>query len=673
MKTIFISVCLLAALSMFLQAQNISSVIPAPRHAVQKEGEFILNKTTPVYATRAALSTAELWAKQIRRSTGYSLLVTVTSCPEKQDKGICFVLPKQKEPNQSEDYTLDVTTDQIIISAKGEAGLFYGSQTLNQLLPPRLMDSKSNVEASISVPSMSIQDTPRFDWRGYMLDVSRTFYSIGFLKKYIDVMSLYKLNTFHLHLTDDQGWRIEIKKYPELTAPKATIYPSEFKQPVERSGYYTQEELKDLVHYAAERHIQIIPEIDVPGHSWPVLITYPELAVADMLRPDYILPFRDTYHFWGNQFTPNSLDPINEKVYTFLDDIFTELAAIFPAPYIHFGGDEVRHYVWGQETHIIQFMKDHQMERIEEIQSYFVRRISEIIRSKGKQPLGWNDILKDAKNLPRNTTIMSWLGSESVKEAAKYDFSTIAVPCDYLYFDIRQGSPDDGVFADLSYPFAITPEMIYGYDPAKGLNEKEQKCLLGIQANLWTHMAQEIKDVNIQTFPRLLALAEIAWVMPEGKDYTSFKRRMEDQYSRLSALKIDYFRPNGHIIAQWTPLDISREYRILEWDVTAKVYANGRITAGLFYTKGSFLNINSMQLLEDGVVISEDNHRGFADATRETNMKKVYLYDLEVKQYKPEKRYALRAEVSGYQGTESYGNVTFNLTPYNPFTVIEAR
>lgn len=673
MKIKLMIICLLSLFTIHLWGEGFPSIVPYPRHIVQKKGKFILDKTTHVYSTQTALPTAELWAKQIRRSTGFHLPVVVISSPKKQDKGIYFILPKPKTLESSEDYTLQVEANRIIISAKGTAGLFYGSQTLNQLLPSRLMDDKTNMETSVNIPIVDIQDSPRFGWRGYMLDVSRTFYSIDFLKKYIDVMSLYKLNTLHLHLTDDQGWRIEIKKYPELTASKATTYPSEFKQPAERSGYYTQEELKDLVHYAAKRHIQIIPEIDVPGHTWPVLITYPELAVTDMLRPDYIMPFRDSYHFWGNQFTPNSLDPVNEKVYTFLDDVFTELAAIFPSPYIHFGGDEVRHYVWEQESHIQQFMKEHQMERIEEIQSYFVRRISEIIRSKGKQPLGWNDILKDAKNLPRNTTIMSWLGSTSVKEAAKYDFSTIAVPCDYLYLDIRQGSSDDGVFADLSYPFAITPEMIYGYDPAEGLNKKEQKCLMGVQANLWTHMAQEIKDVNIQTFPRLLALAEMAWVMPEGKDYISFKGRMENQYPRLSALKIDYFKSNGHIIAQWTPQDISREYRILEWDVTEKVYASGRVMAGLFYTKGNFLNINSMQLLEDGVVISEDYHRGFADDTRETGKKKIYLYDLEVKQYQPEKRYKLCAEVSGYQGTESYGNVVFNLTPYKPFTVVESK
>ena len=262
-------------------------------------------------------------------------------------------------------------------------GLFYGAQTLTQLMPPEVV-GKEKLEGDITVPSLQINDKPRFQWRGYMKDVSRTFYSVDVLKKYIDIMSLYKMNTLHLHLTDDQGWRVEIKKYPRLTSEKATHYPVQFGQPEGRSGFYTQEELKDLVAYAAARHVQIVPEIDVPGHCWPVLINYPELAVNDSFYPDYVMPFCETYHVWGHQFTPNTLDPSNEKVYQFLDDVFTEIAAIFPSEYIHFGGDEVRHILWEKNEHIQNFMKEKGMKNVMELQIYFVTRVSAIIAGKGK-------------------------------------------------------------------------------------------------------------------------------------------------------------------------------------------------------------------------------------------------------------------------------------------------
>ena len=654
----------------WMQADEIACILPKPAHiSVQDEKGFLINTKTVIYTTPQASATAELWAATLRQGTGLELPVKVTSRAANK-QGICFVLPEKTTDTES--YSLNITPKRVLIQSQGEAGLFYGAQTLNQLLPAEMLEGKGNIQ-EMSLPSLAIQDSPRFKWRGYMQDVSRTFYSIDVLKKYIDVMSLYKLNTLHLHLTDDQGWRIEIKKYPRLTSEKATRFPDEYKQPEKRSGFYTQEELKDLVAYAAARHIRIVPEIDVPGHCWPVLINYPELAVSSNLYPDYVMPFCATYHVWGHQFTPNTLDPTNEKVYQFLDDVFTELVEIFPSEYIHFGGDEVVHSVWQNEPRIKQFMADKGMKRVEELQSYFVSRVSKIIRSKGKQPIGWNDILSDAKNLPKGTNIMSWIGSSAVKDAAQYGFPTIATPSSHLYFDIRQGSRDDGLLADLAYAHVISLQNVYEYDPANGLTDQEQKCLLGVQANMWPAVPQEVKDINVQNFPRLLALAEIAWA--DGKkDFQDFETRLAPQYKRLNALKIDYYRPGGHIIATWEPKDVkTNDYVVWEWDVTPKVYANGRAMAGLFYTQGkNKLNIKKMQLLENGKVIAEDTHRGFADETRATSKPKNYLYFLDVKDYKPQARYTLRAEVSGYAGTESYGNVIFSLAPYQDFSAVEA-
>lgn len=646
------------------------NVVPKPL-SVKETGkpDFVVNSKTEIYVTPSSKRIGEMWVESISKSLPFELKVNVVP-NVKNKKGIIFEL--SGKDNMSEAYTLDIDNKRIIISSNGLPGLLYASKTLTQLMPPEIVGNDKYVE-DITIPSLIVKDKPRFQWRGYMQDVSRTFYSTDVLKKYIDIMSLYKMNVLHLHLTDDQGWRVEIKKYPRLTSEKATQYPEQYNQPKGRSGFYTQKELKELIAYAADRNIQIVPEIDIPGHCWPVLITYPELAVNESLYPDYVMPFCETYHVWGHQFTPNTLDPTNENVYEFLDNVFTEIAEIFPSEYIHFGGDEVRHILWENNEHIQKFMKEKGMNNVMELQSYFVQRVSEIISSKGKKPIGWNDILADADNLPKSTHIMSWLGSSAVKDAAKYGFRTIATPSSHLYFDIRQGTPDDGLLSDLSYPYAITLKDVYGYDPAEGLNNKEVDYLLGVQANMWPAVPQEVKDVNLQNFPRLLALAEIAWAEGE-KDFPDFESRMSSQYKRLDALKVDYYKPNCHIIATWSPNMVTNiDYTTWEFDVTNKVYDNGRAMAGLFYTKGNNrLNINKMQLLENGVVIAEDLHRGFADETRATGKRKNYLYYLDVKNYKKNAKYTLRMEVSGYRGTDSYGNVIFSLSPYEPFKSVES-
>ncbi|MDY3069189.1 MAG: beta-N-acetylhexosaminidase [Parabacteroides sp.] len=645
-------------------------VVPKPL-SVKETGkpDFVLNSKTEVYVTPTSKRIGEMWVESISKSLPFELKVNVVS-NVKNKKGIVFDVSGKDD--MSEAYTLNIDDKRIILSSKGLPGLLYASKTLSQLMPPEIGGNDKYTE-DITIPSLIVNDKPRFKWRGYMQDVSRTFYSTDVLKKYIDIMSLYKMNVLHLHLTDDQGWRVEIKKYPRLTSEKATQYPEQYDQPAGRSGFYTQKELKELIAYAAERNVQIVPEIDIPGHCWPVLITYPELAVNESLYPDYVMPFRETYHVWGHQFTPNTLDPTNEKVYKFLDNVFTEIAEIFPSEYIHFGGDEVRHILWEKNERIQKFMKEKGMNNVMELQSYFVQRVSEIISNKGKKPIGWNDILADADNLPKSTHIMSWLGNSAVKDAAKYGFRTIATPSSHLYFDIRQGTPDDGLLSDLSYPYAITLKDVYGYDPTEGLNKKETECLLGVQANMWPAVPQEVKDINLQNFPRLLALAEIAWAEGE-KDFPDFEDRMSSQYKRLDALKVDYYKPDCHIIATWSPDMVKTiDYTTWEFDVTNKVYDNGRAMAGLFYTKGeNRLNINKMQLLENGVVIAEDLHRGFADETRATGKRKNYLYYLDVKNYKKNAKYTLRMEVSGYRGTDSYGNVIFSLSPYEPFKSVES-
>lgn len=650
-------------------------LIPKPMDISLQGDGFVIQKTTRVFYDKQAFRTAELFAEILRKSTGYKIPLVENSENQKTNNGIHFLLSGNLNSLGAEGYKVNVDRNAVSVYASDVAGLFNGSQTLRQLLPASIESDVILKNEKWVIPGVNITDKPRFSWRGYMQDVSRTFYSVDVIKKYMDLMGLYKLNVLHFHLTDDQGWRIEIKKYPELTAHKSTVFAEKHNQPAERSGFYTQDQIKELVRYAKDRNITIVPEIDVPGHSWPTILAYPELGVNKKREPGQVFPFLASWGYWGNQFTPNTLDPTKEVVYEFLDGVFTEIAELFPGQYIHFGGDEVKHSFWEAEPHVKEFMTKNDLKTTADLQNYFVTRVSKIIRSKNKKPIGWNDILNDSENLTKETAIMSWLGAKAVKQAAGNGFYTVASPTSYLYFDITQSDRNDGTMSDLAYSNINSIEHLYGYDPTESLTSEEEKYVLGLQANQWTAIPQEVKDMNVQNFPRLFAVSEIGWIAKsEKRDFTDFEKRVNAALPRLDILKVDYFRKGGYITGTWTPKDIDLEYKPIEWDVTKKVYTEGRIIAGFFYTHGeSFMNIRKAELLEDGKVISVDNHQGLADKFRGTNKTKTFLYNLKVDNYNPKAKYTLRAEVAGKEGTDSFGNFTFNLSPYKPFTKAEPK
>ncbi|GAB3006328.1 hypothetical protein GCM10027051_01950 [Niabella terrae] len=661
-----------------LQAQR-SPVIPQPLHYSEKGGHFLLDRTTTIFANSDVINEARILARLIRTATGYPVKIRAAgTTPTK--KGIHLLTEKGFRPATKGAYRLEVAERTITARAADATGVFYAIQSLRQLLDVAIESPVAVKKANWPVPAVLIEDAPRFQWRGYMQDVSRTFYSVEVIKKYLDLMALYKMNTFHFHLTDDQGWRVEIKKYPELTSKKTTVFGESSRQPDYRNGYYTQEQIKDIVAYASARHITVVPEIDVPGHCWPIVITHPELATNTNLHPDYVISFMDSYHYWGFQYTPNPLDPTKEAVYGFLDDVFTELAQLFPGKYIHFGGDEVRHEFWEKPAAIREFMKEQNMNSVTDLQNYFVSRVSKIIEEKGKTPIGWNDILAHkAEKLPKNTVIMSWIGSEAVREAARYGFPVIATPAGPLYFDISQDDVNDGTMVDWNYGGGDgkngkgnTLRKVYAYDPGAGLTPSQQQLLLGVQANMWTAVPQEVKDMNVQNFPRLLAVAEIGWTMPGRKNYEDFLGRLDRHYPRLDRLKVDYFKKGGYIVNTWTPSGLSTDFKTRSWDVTDQVYASGSAQAGFLYTSGSsFLKVKNVKLLENGRPVAEDLHESLADKFRGTPFKKnMFFYILELKTYRPEARYELQAEIAGMESTDSYGNITFSLSPYRPFSAV---
>lgn len=631
-------------------------IIPEPQKIDYHKGNFTIKNNTSIFIDGFNKEDLEYSISILRESLNLKGGLPVSS-----KNSSIFLVRDKSNLMKDESYSLNIDSSGIKIIASSISGILYGCQSLRQIIPLSL---KKGDLRSVNLPFLKISDYPRFKWRGYMKDVSRTFYSVDFIKKYLDVMSLYKLNTFHFHLTDDQGWRIEIKKYPKLTSDKTTVFPEEFNQPRKRSGYYTQDDIKELVAYAKQRNITIVPEIDVPGHCWPIILARPDLGSNNNTNPQYVFPFLESWKHWGHQFTPNPLDPTNEQVYSFLDDVFSEISLLFPGDYIHFGGDEVVHKLWEKETHIKRFMDNNNMSKVEELQSYFVNKVVDIITKKGKKPLGWNDILADVNNLSKNTAIMSWLGSDAVEKAVNNNLYAVATPTSPLYFDITQQSRDDGTMSDLNYGAINSLERVYQYNPTEGIAEDKIKYVLGVQANMWPAVPQETNDVNVQNFPRLLALSEIAWTNLENKDFNKFDHKLDYHYPRLDALGIEYFKDGGYIVGKWNPNILSSDTSIIDIDVTKHTIGNGRISVGFFYTKGNdFLEIKSVELLKNGKVVAEDSHISIADKFRGIPYKKnMFLYNFTLPVYDKKSSYKIRAKVSGKEGKDSFGNITYNLS-----------
>jgi hexosaminidase len=427
-------------------------------------------------------------------------------------------------------YQLSITPDYITILGS-ERGLFYGIQSLSQLLPAK-------VEKSLEIPAVTINDQPRFAYRGMHLDVSRHFSPVEFVKKYIDLMAMYKFNTFHWHLTDDQGWRIEIKKYPKLTeigskrpeSVKGRNLTPYIGDGVPVEGFYTQEQIKDVVAYAKARYITVIPEIELPGHSSAALTAYPELGC----KTDYKYKVQTTWGIFKEVYCPT------EQTFKFLEDVISEVVDLFPdSPYIHIGGDEVLKDFWKESPFVQELKQRENLKDEHEVQSYFVRRMEKFINSKGKKIIGWDEILEGG--VAPNATIMSWRGEKGGIEAARAKHDVIMTPNTYVYFDYGQGDP---AYEPLNIGSYIPLSKVYGWDPVpKELTDDEKKFILGGQANIWTEYLPTPASVEYMAFPRMLALSEVLWTQPENKNYGDFLRRLPTQLARLDKLNVNYRIP----------------------------------------------------------------------------------------------------------------------------------
>ncbi|HEY4325445.1 MAG TPA: family 20 glycosylhydrolase [Mucilaginibacter sp.] len=597
-------------LSVFLlntvSAQDIDpnlGIIPAPASLVKNEGVFTFSKLTVIRADKPKDKAVELLKDFLLNNRHFNNRI-VKYNPKIKSSGTSLILTSRGAENlPSEGYKLIITTHKITIVGKG-AGLFYGIQTLIQLFP---------IEAELTekLPCLVIDDAPRFGYRGMMLDVSRHFFSVAEVKKVLDLMAEYKLNNFHWHLVDGAGWRIEIKKYPKLTEVGSTRMNymfgrnREVPDDVLYGGFYTQDEIRDVVKYAAERYINVVPEIEMPAHSDAALKAYPEL----MCTPDTSVknPARTT-----GLYCPT------EETFTFLENVLTEVMALFPSKYIHIGGDEANKQPWKESAFCQNLIKQLNLKDENALQSYFIQRMEKFLNSKGRSIIGWDEILEGG--LAPNATVMSWTGEQGGIAAAQQKHNVIMTPqTTGLYFDHYQSrSPLEPVSFGRYAVFSET----YNYDPVpKVLTDEEKKYVIGVQGNLWTEYVPSVAKLQYQILPRMFALSELAWAKPGKKDYKEFSEvRLAKHFARLDAMNYNYRVPTGFEVID--TMMIGSQFTMAPKSVipNAKIYytLNGRdpLDTDLPYDSPVIFNIpvNEKRVFKT-VVITPSGRRSLPTST----------------------------------------------------------
>ncbi|MEW5900471.1 MAG: family 20 glycosylhydrolase [Acidobacteriota bacterium] len=510
------------------QASASPSIIPRPAQMELRSGYFDLIPKTKIIVdskSQEAFEVGEHLAAKLRRATGFP--VEVLARTGKLEAGSIVVRAKDGLSRLgTEGYLLTVTKNETLVEAAASAGLFYGVQTFLQLLPPEIEGAPAP-GLSWSVPCVKIEDQPRFSWRGVHLDVGRHFFSKEFIKKYLDVMAMYKMNTFHWHLTEDQGWRIEIKKHPRLTEIGAWRRES-MDDLKPHGGFYTQDDIREVVAYAKKLHIAVVPEIEMPGHCQAALAAYPELSCSGG-------PLKVGTE-WG--VIHDVYCAGKEKTFEFLQDVLVEVIDLFPGEFIHIGGDEVPKTRWKNCFSCQERMKAEGLASEEELQSYFIKRMENFLRSKGKRLVGWDEILEGG--LAPQATVMSWRGIAGGVEAARSGHDAVMSPTSHCYFDYFQGQFDEPRAIGGFLPI----DKVYSYEPVPAeLSVEEAKHILGAQANVWTEYQEEPAQVEYMLLPRMLALSEVVWSKKEQRSLEDFSRRLVHQYDRLAAAALNFRLP----------------------------------------------------------------------------------------------------------------------------------
>jgi len=623
------------------------AVIPKPMKMKRSSGHFVLRADTRILVDAGSaevFNVGRYLSDRLGPATGLGLVVQQTSKAKPPEGSILLTTRNAEQELGEEGYELTVTEDYVVLRAPRAAGVFRGVQTVRQLLPPQIESRVKIPGIEWAIPCLEIVDKPRFRWRGSLLDSCRHFLTKDFVKRYIDLLAYHKMNRLHWHLCEDQGWCIEIKKYPRLTEIGA--WRGEGKN--RYGGFYTQEDVKEIVEYAKSRYIMVVPEIEMPGHCTAALASYPELSCT------------------GGPFEVSTQRGIhtevycagNDKVFGFLEDVLSEVIELFPAPYIHIGGDECPKDRWEKCPKCQARIKAEGLKNEEELQSYFIKRIEKFLLTRNRRLIGWDEILEGG--LAPAATVQSWRGMEGAIAAARAGHDVIVSPTSHCYLD---------------HTHSVTSlEKIYSFEPIpEELTTQQAKHILGGEGNMWTdRTAQELVDCWV--FPRLTALAEVLWSQKNARDWRDFTNRMQQHYQRLDVMGVNFFRPiPARRIARWQPRDIPVASKTFEWDITNHLDALGRgrlparrmageLFVILVYGQGKHgVVIEGVKLLEDGKEVARDKHKVF------NGWSNLYAtYRLSLGYHRSEASYKIRIKLRGEGGTNSWGSVWLSRYPLPP-------
>lgn len=577
-KLKYIFIIIICALSASAKAQL--HIIPQPLQLTGQKGSFILSNKTVIGVDKESQAVGKYLQDYLAQNYKLNLKLKVYA---KIPVAIAIQLLTTVSSKEGA-YNMNVKPGSVKISGNG-AGLFYGVQSLIQLLPAKTV-------APVKITACVIADEPRFQWRGLSLDVSRHFFTVDEVKKYIDVMAHYKLNVFHWHLTDDEGWRIQIDKYPKLTGvgSKISFYEKQGKfRKLDnlidggRDGFYTKDDIREVIKYAQARYITILPEIEMPGHSEAAIFAYPELGCQDST---------------GAKHRVRMLDP-SEHTFTFMEDVLTEVIALFPNQYIHIGGDEAEMIDWLKSPAAVALMKREGLKNEKEIQSYFIKRIEKFLLSKNKKLVGWDEILQGG--LAESATVMSWQGEAGGIAAAKMHHHVVMTPLPYMYFDAPQANED---LEPIGWNPPVTWQMVYNYEPmSKELSPEEAEYILGAQGNIWAEKVPDASHLQYMVYPRALAVAELAWSSKENKDLVRFEYKMKQQYGYFKLWNLNARLPDivgmNNIVTNSDQFGLVLKYPLLGAQVRYSV--NGTMPDSS--TKGQVFPVNISAMIKDSLVL----------------------------------------------------------------------
>ncbi|MDB6029474.1 MAG: beta-N-acetylglucosaminidase [Verrucomicrobiales bacterium] len=652
------------------------ALVPLPQQLQVQPGTFTLCPTqlipgvpspapTRILVDGVSRETGEYLALMLFKSTGYRFEIATNSGTAPVARAILLTTNNAIVSLGPEGYELTIATNFVLIRGSTSAGIFYGVQSLLQLLPPEIFSSRPVSGVPWTAPCIYIQDTPRFPWRGWMLDSVRHFFNKDEVKKFLDEMALHKLNMFHWHLDDDSGWRIEILKWPLLTDVGAwrtnvnfglnprssTAYDDDGRY----GGYYTQNDVREIVAYATQRHITIVPEIEMPGHSTAAIKAYPQFACGCATCANST-PSLDITNSNANGVFCAARPETRE----FLHDVLTEVMDLFPGQYIHIGGDEVNFNNWQQHSLDQQLMSSLGITSLQKYQGYFTQQIADWIKSRGRTMIGWSEIMNGG--LVTNATLMDWkvgTSSRAIQAATNQQF-VVMTPTTYCYINEWENGnasgsgviwsnepPAQSGFVPLSTTYSLEPI------PA-GLPAAFTNYILGAQGNCWSEYIPSALNMEFRMFPRLSALAEVNWTSPALKNYADFTNRLVIHKQRLVNLGANY-NPSASPpeIASWAPAQISTNYSVLTWNITSSISTAGELDLSFCWKTGSHgLDIAWAALFENGVEIDRDTHAGF---TGVTPAKPIYVLRLPARLSTA--TYTLQALVAGRGGTNSNGVV----------------